>query len=205
MYCLSCFETSWVVRWCNVYHVSRCHRLLHDVLFIAGDNSLYASARTECMCKLSMQTFELFGQHYHFESDVQPIVMDSTSEGSQMFGISPFFIKTGTILQISKFVYFLISVHSTNKQTVWQRLLFRSIPLKIRGSVWESCIRSVMFCGAETRVLTGKLEEILKSFHRRMSRYMARVRGQDRISSEEVGKRCGLKMIQDKLKKKRLK
>jgi len=37
-----------------------------------------------------------------------------------------------------------------------------------------------------------------------MLRYMARVRWQDKISSEEVAKRCGSKMIQDKLRQKRL-
>jgi len=31
----------------------------------------------------------------------------------------------------------------------------RNIPLKIRGSVYESCVRSVMFYGAETWALTG--------------------------------------------------
>jgi len=48
--------------------------------------------------------------------------------------------------------------------------------------------------------LTGKLEDILKSCDSRMLRYMAGVRWQHRISSENVAKRCGLKMIQDKLK-----
>jgi len=52
--------------------------------------------------------------------------------------------------------------------------------------------------------LTGKLEEILKSCDSRMFRYMARVRRQDRISSEEVAERCGLKMIPVKLRQKRL-
>jgi len=37
-----------------------------------------------------------------------------------------------------------------------------------------------------------------------MLRYMARTRWQDRISSEEVAKRCGLKMIKNKLRQKRL-
>jgi len=69
----------------------------------------------------------------------------------------------------------------------------RSIPLKIRGSVYESCVRSVMLYGAETWDLIGKLEDILKSCDSRMLRYMVRVRWQDRISSEEVAKRCGLK------------
>jgi len=36
-----------------------------------------------------------------------------------------------------------------------------------------------------------------------MLRYMARVRWQDRLSSEEVAKRCGMKIIQDKLRQKR--
>jgi len=54
--------------------------------------------------------------------------------------------------------------------------------------------------------LTGKLEDILNSCDTdsRMLRYMSRVRWHDRISSEEVAKRCGLKMIQDKLRRKRL-
>lgn len=56
---------------------------------------MYSSARTECMCKLSMQTTELFGQQYSFETDVQPIVVGNISEGNEMFGIPPFFINTG--------------------------------------------------------------------------------------------------------------
>jgi len=52
--------------------------------------------------------------------------------------------------------------------------------------------------------LTGKLEDILKSCDSRIFIYMARVRWQDRISSEEVAKRCGLKMIQNKLIQKML-
>jgi len=76
----------------------------------------------------------------------------------------------------------------------------RSIPFKIRGSVYQSCVRSVTLYGAEAWALTGKLEDILKSCDSRMLRYMAGVRWQDRISSEEVAKRFGLKMIQDKLR-----
>jgi len=82
----------------------------------------------------------------------------------------------------------------------------RSVPLKIRGSVYESCVRSIILYGAETWALTGKLEDILKSCDSRMLRYMARVRWQNRkkFSSKEVAKRCGLKMIQHKLRQKRL-
>jgi len=59
-----------------------------------------------------------------------------------------------------------------------------------------------MLYGAETLALTGKLVDILISCDSRMLRYMTRVRWQDRISSEEVAKRCGLKIIQDKLRQK---
>jgi len=61
-----------------------------------------------------------------------------------------------------------------------------------------------MLYGTETWELTGKLKDILKSCDSRMLRDMARVRWQDRISSEEDAKICGLKMIQDKLRQKRL-
>jgi len=44
----------------------------------------------------------------------------------------------------------------------------------------------------------------LESCNSRMLRYMASVRWQDRISSEEMAVRCGLKMMQDKLRQKRL-
>jgi len=81
----------------------------------------------------------------------------------------------------------------------------RCIPLKVRGFVYESCVRSVVLYGAETLALTSKLEDILKRCDRRKLIYMARVRWQDRLSSEEVVKRCGLKMIQDKLRQKQFK
>jgi len=74
----------------------------------------------------------------------------------------------------------------------------RRIPLNIRDSVYESCVKTVMLYGTETWALTGKLEDIFKICDSRMLRYMARVKWQDRISGEEVAKRCGLKMIHEK-------
>jgi len=66
----------------------------------------------------------------------------------------------------------------------------------------RQCLRELN--GAETWALVEKLEVILNSCIKRMLRYMARVRWQDRISSEEVAEKCGLKIIQDKLRQKRL-
>ena len=44
------------------------------------------------------------------------------------------------------------------------------IPLKIRGSVYDSCIRSVMLYGSETWAMTKKDEDILRKCDRRMLR-----------------------------------
>ena len=55
----------------------------------------------------------------------------------------------------------------------------QKIPLRIRGSVYDSCIRSVMLYGSETRAMTKKDEDILRKCDRRMLRYMARVKWQD--------------------------
>ena len=83
-------------------------------------------------------------------------------------------------------------------------LINRSIPLKVRASVYESCVRSVMLYGAETWAMTGRMEDILKSCDRRMLRYMAGVKWQDRVSSEEIAKRCGVKEIETKIRQRRL-
>ena len=52
-------------------------------------------------------------------------------------------------------------------------LPIKSIQLKVRGSVYESCVRSGMLYGSETWVMTRRMEDILKSCGRRMLRYMA--------------------------------
>ena len=57
------------------------------------------------------------------------------------------------------------------------------IPLKIRGGVYESCVRSVMLYGAETWQMKKRIENILKRCDRRMLRYMAGVSWTDRIPS----------------------
>jgi hypothetical protein len=40
-------------------------------------------------------------------------------------------------------------------------LTSKNIPLKVRGNVYESCVRSVMLYGAETWAMTGRIEELL--------------------------------------------
>jgi len=52
----------------------------------------------------------------------------------------------------------------------------------------------VKLFGAET----GKIEDILNSCDQIILRYMTREAWNDRVSSEEVAKRCGLKEFQEK-------
>ncbi len=68
----------------------------------------------------------------------------------------------------------------------------------------EVCIRSVMLYGAETWALTNKLMEVLRGCDRRMMRYLAGVRWQDRVISEEVARRCGIREIEVILRQRRL-
>ena len=73
----------------------------------------------------------------------------------------------------------------------------RRKPLRIQGSVYESCVRSVMLYGSETWAMTKKDEVILRKCDRRMLICMAKVKLQDGVSCEEVAKRCGLGDILD--------
>ena len=74
--------------------------------------------------------------------------------------------------------------------------------LRVLGSIYESCIRSVMLYGSETWAMTKKDEDIRKC-DRRMMRYMAGVKWQDAVSSE-VAKRCGLGDILESARQGRL-
>ena len=71
-------------------------------------------------------------------------------------------------------------------------LTYKKTPLRVQGIVYESCIRSVMLYGSETWVMTKKDKDIIRKCDRRMMRYMARVKWQDGVLSDEVAKRCGL-------------
>ena len=83
-------------------------------------------------------------------------------------------------------------------------LLRKFVPLKVRASIYEACVRSVMLYGSETWALTEKEMGIIRSSDMRMLRYMASVRWEDRVSNEEVAGRCGLEMICRKLRRRRL-
>ena len=80
----------------------------------------------------------------------------------------------------------------------------KKTPLRIQGSAYENCIRSVMLYGSETWAMTKKDKDILRKCDTRMLRYMARVKWQDGVSSEEVARRCGLGYILERARQGRL-
>ena len=49
-----------------------------------------------------------------------------------------------------------------------------------------------------------RLEGLLASYDHRVSRYMSRVRWQDRITNEEVGRRFGVENLEQRLRRMRL-
>ena len=80
----------------------------------------------------------------------------------------------------------------------------RGIPLFNRGKVYDACVRSVLLYGSESWPMTATVLAILTSCDRRMLRYMAGVAWQDRLSSGEVASRCGVDLVEDVLRRRRL-
>ena len=70
--------------------------------------------------------------------------------------------------------------------------------------MFDACIRSVMLYGGETWALMKRLEGVLVGCDRRMLRYMAGVTRRDRVSSEEVARKCGVRMLGDAFLRRRL-
>ena len=83
-------------------------------------------------------------------------------------------------------------------------LVNRHIPLKSRSKVYCACIRPVLLYGVEAWAITKKQKETLENCDRRMLRYMAGVSLSDRVTSEEVAGRCGVKSLAVVMRESRL-
>ena len=129
-------------------------------------------------------------------------------------------VNGGVLEEVDKFCYLGEMLESlqgaeravrTRIATAWQKwreiaslLMNDKIPLAARTKIYQACIRPVMLYGSETWPLTKQLERLLRSCDCRMLRYMARIRWEDRLSNEEVEKRCKVENILNKLKRQRL-
>ena len=83
-------------------------------------------------------------------------------------------------------------------------LVNRHLPLKSRSKVYNACLRPVLLYGAETWGLSQKMECVLRGCDSRILRYMAGVSLRDRVRSEDVAQRYGVKESSIVLKEKRL-
>ena len=126
----------------------------------------------------------------------------------------------GTIEEVTEFTYLgdVISCGGGAETSVRHRIAIawhkwreissllsnRGIPLKHRSRVYNACIRSVMLYGAVTWALTQREESLLQSCDRRMLRRLCGVTLRDRISSDEVLRRCGLESILLRVRKMRM-
>ena len=70
--------------------------------------------------------------------------------------------------------------------------------------MYDACIRSAMLYGAVTWALTQREESLLQACDRRMLRCLCGITLRDRISSDEVLRRCGLESILLRIRKMRM-
>ena len=68
-------------------------------------------------------------------------------------------------------------------------IMNQGVLLKKRWSLWYS---------SETWALTERMKGVLRASDRRMLRYIAGVRWQDGLSSEQVARRCGVEELEMK-------
>ena len=83
-------------------------------------------------------------------------------------------------------------------------LVNKSIPLKNMARIYCACVRPVMLYGTETRATTKDIETKICRCDQWRLRHMAHARWEDRVTTEEVRRRCGVKDIMDILKRNRL-
>jgi len=83
-------------------------------------------------------------------------------------------------------------------------LTTNDVPLKMRGKVYELCVRSCMLYGSETWVMKKENETKILRNENQMMRWLCRVKLMDRISSEELRRRLGLESIDVVMRRRRL-
>lgn len=80
----------------------------------------------------------------------------------------------------------------------------RHVPLKYRGSIYNTCIRPVLLYGSESWSLTKRLEHQLLSCDRRMLPLMCGVSLSDRVENSAVAGRCHIAPLEASLRERRL-
>ena len=76
--------------------------------------------------------------------------------------------------------------------------------MRVKGRVYEACVRSCMMYGGETWALIGESERKLESTEMRMVRLMCGVRLKDRCTNADLRNRLGICSVSVALRRSRL-
>ena len=99
----------------------------------------------------------------------------------------------------------------TRIKTMWGKwrllsslLLNKSVPLKIRGTIYRTCLRPVMLYGSETSAMTKTNQAVLEVTEMRLLRWMCGVRLKDQTPNTIMLTRLGLEKLEIVLRRNRL-
>jgi len=80
----------------------------------------------------------------------------------------------------------------------------KGLSLKVKGRVYDSCVRSTLLYGSETWAVKVKQVQRLERTEMQMVRWMCGTKMRDRIPNEELRLRMGVESVKEALKRRRL-
>ena len=83
-------------------------------------------------------------------------------------------------------------------------LTMKGLSLKIKGRVYDTCVRSTMLYGSETWAVKVEQVQRMERTEMQMVRWMCGTKLRDRITNAELRSRLGIESVSDALKRRRL-
>ena len=187
----------------NSVQCSKCQKWIHHKC--SGIKGSISKAGQDFVCKSCKGT-------QHSQSDLNkvtpkvPVVLD---------------LGSGDVLEkVQHFCYLGDTIGSSGGsehavlariRSAWNRfrqlvgvLAARDISLKLRGRLYDSCVRSTMLYGSETWVMKKDIESKIIRNENQMLRWICGVKLLDKISCKELRSRLGLESIEVVMRRRRL-
>jgi hypothetical protein len=83
-------------------------------------------------------------------------------------------------------------------------LTMKGLSLKVKGRVYDTCVRSTFLYGSETWAVKVEQVQRMERTEMQMVRWMCGVKLRDRIPNEELRRRMGIESVKDALVRRRL-
>jgi hypothetical protein len=80
----------------------------------------------------------------------------------------------------------------------------KGLSLKVKGRVYNTCVRSTLLYGSETWAVKAEQEQRLQRTEMQMVRWMCGSKLRDRVSSEELRNRLGIESVKVTIRRGRL-